>query len=156
MPRPRRRIPCWGLQNTCFTVFKLLGHQKRRVFPCLGRDGSDGQACHVPGASWPSKSSHHGPKGFPFDVIFSHLFDQKTISWACWFTGLVFYVLLWISGGSDPPSARAGAVETQFRMFDAASKGASFLLAFVWTFLVLAASKSCIKALQNQAWKQEL
>ena len=37
-------------------VFKLLGPQTRRVFPCLGPDGSDGQACHVPGASWPSKS----------------------------------------------------------------------------------------------------
>jgi len=47
----------------CFTVFRLLGHQKRRVFVCLGRNGSDGQACHVPGASRPSKSSQRVTKG---------------------------------------------------------------------------------------------
>ena len=54
-------------QNICFTVFKLLGHQKRRVFLCLGRNGSDGQACHVfnprtprpcrrPGILYPSRT----------------------------------------------------------------------------------------------------
>ena len=28
-------------QNMCFAMFKLLGYQKRYVFVCLGRDGSD-------------------------------------------------------------------------------------------------------------------
>ena len=37
---------------------------------------------------------------------------------------------MWFSGGSDPRSARAGAVETQFLMFDVAFKGVSFLIAF--------------------------
>jgi hypothetical protein len=37
---------------------------------CFGRDGSDGQACHVPGAPWPSKSSQKDPNGLPFDVTF--------------------------------------------------------------------------------------
>ena len=41
------------LQSTCFTMFKPLGYQKRDVFPSLGRDGSDGQACRVIGPSWP-------------------------------------------------------------------------------------------------------
>ena len=52
------------------TVFRPLDHQKRRVFSCLGRDGSDGQACHVPGASWSSKAFQKGTEGLPFDVIF--------------------------------------------------------------------------------------
>ena len=37
---------------------------------------------------------------------------------------------LWFSGGSDPRSARAGVVETQFSIFDVASKGVSFLFPF--------------------------
>ena len=37
-------------------------------------------------------------------------------------------MFLWFSGGSDPRSARARAVETQFAIFSVASKGVSFLL----------------------------
>ena len=67
----------------CFTVFSLLGHQKRSVFVCLGRNGSDGQACHVPGASWPSKSYQRLTKGMRVlqclgswaikNIVFSHV-----------------------------------------------------------------------------------
>jgi hypothetical protein len=99
-------------------VFLGLGLQKRRVFSCLGRDGSDGQACHVPGPPWPSKSAQNCHKGRPCDVSFS------TSQVAC------YLFLLWFSGGSDPRSARAGAIETQFCMFDVAFKGLSFLIAF--------------------------
>ena len=45
----------------------------------------------------------------------------------CWFEGRVFFVFLWFSRGSDPRSARAGAVETQFFIFGVASKRVSFL-----------------------------
>ena len=34
-----------------------------------------------------------------------------------WFAGRVFFVFVWLSGGSDPRSARAGAVETPVRTF---------------------------------------
>ena len=51
------------LQKTCFTVFRLQGLQERHVFLCLGHDGSDEQACHVPGASRLSKSSQSVTKG---------------------------------------------------------------------------------------------
>ena len=64
------------LQNMCFTVFRLLGHQKRRVFVCLGRNGSDGQACHVPGASWPSKSYQRLTKGMLWRSLFA-IFPKK-------------------------------------------------------------------------------
>ena len=37
---------------------------------------------------------------------------------------------MWFSGGSDPRSARAGAVETQFSIFGVVSKRVSFLLQF--------------------------
>ncbi len=57
----------------CFTLLNALGPKKRRVFSSLGRYGSDGQSCHVPGASWPSKSSQKCPKGFPFAVPFGVL-----------------------------------------------------------------------------------
>ena len=63
------------LQNMCFTMFRLLGHQKRRVFVCLGRNGSDGQACHVPGASRPSKSSQRVTKG----SLLMSLFDTFAV-----------------------------------------------------------------------------
>ena len=56
-------LPCrhpGPLQIICFAKFKLLGAQTRCVFLCLAPDGSDGQACHVPGASWPSKSHQKG------------------------------------------------------------------------------------------------
>ena len=61
-------------------VLRCLGsqrHQKRRVFSCLGRDGSDGQACHVPGASGASKSAQKAPKGRPCDVSFNTFLIQK-------------------------------------------------------------------------------
>ena len=61
----------------CFTVFRHLDPQKRRVFSCLGRDGSDGQACHVPGPPWPSKSAQKAPKGRPCDVSFNTFSIQK-------------------------------------------------------------------------------
>ena len=66
-------------QNMCFTVFKLLGPQKRCVFACLGRNGSDGQACHVPGASWPSKSYQRLTKGVLWRARFAFFPDKKHI-----------------------------------------------------------------------------
>ena len=46
-----------------------------------------------------------------------------------------FLCFLWFSGGSDPRSARARAVETQFAIFGVASKGVSFLLQLLGHFL---------------------
>ena len=46
-----------------------------------------------------------------------------------------FLCFFWFSGGSDPRSARAGAVETQFAIFGVASKGVSFLLQLLGHFL---------------------
>ena len=54
-------------------VFKPLARQKRCVFSSLGRYGSKGQSCHVPGASWPAKSSQKCPTGLPFAVPFGVL-----------------------------------------------------------------------------------
>ena len=48
--RLRRRRPTGSRQNTCFTVFKSLGHQKRGVSLSRRRDGSDGQACRMIGS----------------------------------------------------------------------------------------------------------
>ena len=45
----------------------------------------------------------------------------------CWFEGHVFFLFVWFSKGSDPRSARAGAIETQFVLFGVASKRVSFL-----------------------------
>ena len=44
----------------------------------------------------------------------------------CWSADRVFTVFVSFSGGSDPRSARASAVETQFSMFEPASKKARF------------------------------
>ena len=44
--------------------------------------------------------------------------------------GRVFFVFLWFSGGSDPRSARAREVETQFPIFGVASNEVSFILQF--------------------------
>ena len=63
-------------QNMCFAVFELLGYQKRYVFVCLVRDGSDEQACHVPGASWPSKSYQRLTKGMLWRSLFA-IFPNK-------------------------------------------------------------------------------
>ena len=62
-----------------------------------------------------------------------------------------FYVFVWFSGGSDPRSARAGAIETQFLMLDVAFKGASFLIAFWKHFWYIWRRKFFKKALQNRA-----
>ena len=51
--------------------------EKRSVLLCLGRYGSKGQSCHVPGASWPSKSPQKAPKGLPFAVPFGVLLRRS-------------------------------------------------------------------------------
>ena len=66
-------------QNMCFAVFELLGYQKRRVFVCLGRNGSDGQACHVPGASSPSKSYQRLTKGMLWRSLFVIVSEKNDI-----------------------------------------------------------------------------
>ena len=58
------------LQNTCFTMFKPLDHQKRRVLQSLGRDGFDGQVCRMIGRSWLSKMTQKCAKRLPFGVTF--------------------------------------------------------------------------------------
>ena len=77
---PRRRVPIWTSQNTCFSVFTALGLEKRSVLLCLGRSGSKGQSCHVPGASWPSKSPQIASKV----LVLLYL-----LAW--WFEGRVFF-----------------------------------------------------------------
>ena len=66
-------------------------------------------------------------------------------------------ILLWFSGGSDPRSARAGAVETQFLMFDVAFKSVSFLIAFrthFWYIWRRNPLKRHFKIeLENKSWK---
>ena len=48
------------LQNTCFTMVRLLG--ERCAFSCLGRDGSDGQACRMIGPCWSPKGTQEFAK----------------------------------------------------------------------------------------------
>ena len=69
------------LQKMCFTVFRLLGHEKRHVFVCLGHDGSDGQASHVPGASRPSKSLQSVTRGslVRSQPMENHAFGAKSL-----------------------------------------------------------------------------
>ena len=71
----------------CFTVFRPPAPQKRRVFSILGRYGSDGQSCHVPGPSWPSKSSQKYPKGLRFAVAFGVLVRRSRF--LCFFCGFL-------------------------------------------------------------------
>ena len=107
-----------ALQSICFTVFKPLAPQKRSVLSSLDRYGSKGQSCHMPGASWPSKSPQKAPKVLPSCCIFSRVGSK-----------VAFFSLLFVcfSRRSDPRSARAGAVETQFVIFGVSSKRVSFL-----------------------------
>ena len=51
-------------------MFEPLGHQKRRVFRSLGRDGSDGQACREIGPSSSSKTTQKWLKRIPFGATF--------------------------------------------------------------------------------------
>ena len=115
-PRPRRRVPVWALQSMCFTVFNPLGPQKRCVFSSLGRDGSKGQSCHVPGASWPPKSSHKGSKSFPFAVPFGVLVRRSCF--LCFLCGF-------LEGPPLDPLARAQS-KRSFSLFGVASKTISF------------------------------
>ena len=75
--RPCRQVFFW-IPRTCV----LQSHQTRRVFVCLGRNGSDGQACHVPGASWPSKSYQRLTKGPPLPP-FRHQVRAKPLVFQC-------------------------------------------------------------------------
>ena len=59
-----------SLQNTCFTMFQPLGHEKRHVFQSLRCDGSDSQVCRMIGLSWSSKMAQNCSRGLPFDVTF--------------------------------------------------------------------------------------
>ena len=109
----------------CFTVFKPLGHQKRCFFLSLGRDGSKGQSCHVPGASWPSKSSHKGSKRLPFAVPFGVLVRRSRF--LCFLCGF-------LEGPTLDPLAQAHSKHS-FSLFGVASKKVSFLqqlLEHVW------------------------
>ena len=112
MRRPRRRIPFWG-------------HQKRRVFLCLGCDGSDGQACHVPGGSWPSKSSQKCPTGLPFAVPFGVLVRRSRF---------LCFLCRFLEGPTLDPLAQAQS-KRRFSLFGVASKRVLFLqqlLAHFW------------------------
>ena len=70
VPRPGAEFHSGPSQNSCFTMFEPLGHQKRCFFQSLGRDGSDGRACRTIGPSWSSKVTQKCPKRLPFGVIF--------------------------------------------------------------------------------------
>ena len=61
-------------------------------------------------------------KGLSFEVFFG----GKSGLWVCWSADRFFAVFVSFSGGSDLPSARAVAVETQFSMFEPASKRHGF------------------------------
>ena len=107
-------------------MFKPLGPQKRYVFSSLRRYGSDGQSCHVPGVL-AIKIVPKGSQRAPFCCTFWRVGSKVSFS-------LLF---VWFSGGSDPRSARARAVETQFAIFGVPSKGVSFLLQFSWHFFYI-------------------
>ena len=117
MPRPRRRVPIWTSQNTCFSVFTALGLEKRSVLLCLGRSGSKGQSCHVPGASWPAKSPQKTPKVLPFAVPFGVLVRRSCF--LCFLCGF-------LEGPTLDPLAQAQS-KRSFSLFGVASKRFSFL-----------------------------
>ena len=66
----------------------------------------------------------------PRASIFGVIVRRKSISLVCWFAGRLFFDFVDFSGGSDPRSARAGAVETPFSMSEAASANSRFLKNF--------------------------
>ena len=84
----------------------------------------------MPGASWPSKSCQKGTKRLPKGALFDICSIKKRHPERDGSQVAFSLFLLWFSGGSDPRSARVGAVETQFFIIDVASKGVSFLVAF--------------------------
>ena len=101
----------WAIKNVVFSRVWGAMAPKASLVTCLGRLGYQNR-----------------PKGTPKGSLLLYLL-------VCWFEGRVFFLFLWFSGGSDPRSARAGAVETQFCISGVASKRVSFLqqlLAHFW------------------------
>ena len=60
-------------------MFEPLGHQKRRVFSSLGRDGSDGQVCRMIERSWLSEVTQKCTKRRPFGVTFCKFLENHDI-----------------------------------------------------------------------------
>ena len=55
----------------------------------------------------------------------------------CWFVDQYFNIFISFSGGSEPRSARVGAIQTQFFIFEAASEQTQFLLDFYFHLRVI-------------------
>ena len=104
-------------QNTCFTVFSV-GPSKRRVFSSLGRYGSEDQSCHVPGASWPSKSSQKCPTDLAFAVPFGVLVRRSRF---------LCFLCRFLEGPTLDPLAQAQSKRSLSLLFGVASKKVLFL-----------------------------
>ena len=66
------------------------------------------------------------PKGYLFSTCFV-IFAKRACAWGVLVRRSFFLTFSWFSGGSDPRSAAACAVETQFFIFGIAFKQVSFL-----------------------------
>ena len=118
LPEPPRALAADGhagsLQDTCFTMFESLGHQKRGVFPSLRRDGSDSQACRVLGRSW---SSEFAPKLFkraPCRCHFLTLSCETPTSWAWWFANRVSFVIVMVGSPTAAVWAQPIRINNRF------------------------------------------
>ena len=117
----------WG------TIWSTRGFPGQLCAHLLGCSEPQGPKCMQKVVSPPQRCHFRGP----ILAHFLYLFQKKRVRGECWLAGRFFCSVSWFSGSLDPPSAAAGAVQSQFFMFGVTLENVSFLYIFVGSVLEL-------------------